>query len=35
VAPYGADFEDGYRAAVVSDAIVESAATKRQVDCHY
>jgi len=35
VAPYGADFEDGYRAAVVADAIVESAQTGRQVDCAY
>ena len=35
VAPYGANFEDGYRAAVVSDAILESANTKRQVDCKY
>ena len=35
VAPYGADFEDGYRQAVVADAIVESAATGRQVDCQY
>jgi predicted dehydrogenase len=35
VAPYGASFEDGYRAAVVSDAILESASTKRQVDCKY
>ncbi len=35
VAPLGADFEDGYRAAVVSDAIVESAATGRIVDCEY
>jgi predicted dehydrogenase len=35
VAPYGADFEDGYRAAVVCDAIVESAEAKRQVDCKY
>ena len=35
VAPHGADFNDGYRAAVVCDAIVESAAAKRQVDIHY
>ncbi len=35
VAPIGADFEDGYRAAVVCDAILESAETKRQVDCKY
>jgi predicted dehydrogenase len=35
VAPYGATFEDGYRAAVVADAIVEAAAGKRQVDIRY
>lgn len=35
VAPIGADFEDGYRCAVVCDAIVESATNKRQVDCKY
>ncbi|GIV79806.1 MAG: oxidoreductase [Litorilinea sp.] len=35
VAPIGADFEDGYRAAVVCDAILESAENKRQVDCKY
>ncbi len=35
VAPYGATFEDGYRAAVICDAIVESAATKKQVDIKY
>ncbi|MGC8874135.1 MAG: Gfo/Idh/MocA family protein [Chloroflexia bacterium] len=35
VAPYGATFEDGYRAAVICDAILESAATKRQVDIRY
>ncbi len=35
VAPYGATFEDGYRAAVVSDAILESARNKRQVDINY
>jgi len=32
VAPYGATFEDGYRNALVCDAILESAETKRQVD---
>ncbi|HEX5501894.1 MAG TPA: Gfo/Idh/MocA family oxidoreductase [Thermomicrobiales bacterium] len=32
VAPDGATFADGYRAALVCDAILESAATKRQVD---
>ena len=31
----GADFEDGYRCAVICDAILESAASKRQVDCKY
>jgi len=35
VAPIGADFEDGYRAAVVCDAILESAQSRRQVDCAY
>jgi len=35
VAPFGADFEDGYRQAVVADAIVESARTGRQIDCKY
>ena len=35
VAPYGATFEDGYRAAVVCDGILESANTRRQVDLKY
>jgi predicted dehydrogenase len=35
VGPYGATFEDGYRAAVICDAILESAASKRQVDVTY
>lgn len=35
VAPYGATFEDGYRAAVVCDAISESATKRRQVDIQY
>jgi predicted dehydrogenase len=35
VAPIGADFEDGYRNAVICDAILASAASKRQVDCRY
>jgi predicted dehydrogenase len=35
VAPYGATFEDGYRAAIVCDAIFESAATKKQVEIEY
>ena len=29
VRPYGADFEDGYRAALICDAIANSAATGR------
>jgi predicted dehydrogenase len=35
VAPLGATFEDGYRCAVVCDAIVESAAKKKHVDCKF
>jgi predicted dehydrogenase len=35
VAPYGATFEDGLRAAMVCDAIMESAENKRQVDLKY
>jgi predicted dehydrogenase len=35
VAPYGATFEDGYRAAVICDTILEAAATKKQVDIKY
>ena len=35
VAPIGADFVDGYRNSVICDAILESAASKRQVDCVY
>jgi predicted dehydrogenase len=35
VGPFGATFEDGYRNAVISDAILESAAAKRQVDIRY
>jgi predicted dehydrogenase len=35
VGPHGATFEDGYRAAVIGDAIVESAQSKRQVDIKY
>jgi predicted dehydrogenase len=35
VGPHGATFEDGYKAAVVCDAILESAASKRQVDVQY
>ena len=33
VGPHGADFEDGYRAAVVCDAIVRSAGTVRANRC--
>jgi predicted dehydrogenase len=32
VAPYAATFEDGYRNAVICDAILESAAGRRQID---
>lgn len=35
VAPYGADFEDGYRNAVICDAILESSRNKAQVDIKY
>ena len=35
VGPHGATFEDGYRAAVICDAIVESAASKKQVEISY
>jgi predicted dehydrogenase len=35
VGPHGATFEDGYRAAVICDAILESAANKKQVDVRY
>ena len=35
VAPYGATFEDGYRADVVLEAIAQSAAKKKQIDCKY
>ncbi len=35
VAPYAATFEDGYRNAVICDAIIESAAARRQVDVRY
>jgi predicted dehydrogenase len=35
VAPLGADFEDGYRCAVICDDIVESARSKKQVKCRY
>ncbi|MBZ0294920.1 MAG: Gfo/Idh/MocA family oxidoreductase [Anaerolineae bacterium] len=35
VAPYGADFVDGYKNAVICDAILESAQTGRMVDIKY
>jgi predicted dehydrogenase len=35
VAPYGATFVDGYRNAVICDAIAESARTRSQVDIRY
>jgi predicted dehydrogenase len=35
VSPIGADFEDGYRTAVICDAILQSADSKRQVACQY
>lgn len=35
VAPYGATFEDGYRAAVVCDAILKSAKAKKHIDIKY
>ena len=35
VGPHGATFLDGYRAAVVCDAIMESATSRKQVDIQY
>ncbi|NOZ73155.1 MAG: Gfo/Idh/MocA family oxidoreductase [Chloroflexi bacterium] len=35
VAPYGATFEDGYRCAVVCDAIVQSSQSRKIVDIRY
>jgi predicted dehydrogenase len=35
VGPHGATFDDGYRAAVICDAILESARTRKQVDIRY
>jgi len=35
VGPHGATFEDGYRAAVICDAIVKSAQSKKTVDIEY
>ncbi len=35
IAPFAATFEDGYRTACISDAILQSAANRRQVDVKY
>src|SRR5688572_17447557 len=35
VAPYGADFEDGYKNAVICDAIFDSAESGRRIDIRY
>jgi predicted dehydrogenase len=35
VTPDGADFEDGYRASVIADALLESSRTGRRVDIRY
>jgi predicted dehydrogenase len=35
VGPHGATFEDGYKAAVICDAILQSAESKRQMDIQY
>ena len=35
VGPHGATFVDGYKAAVICDAIVESAESRRQIDIKY
>jgi predicted dehydrogenase len=35
VGPHGATFLDGYKTAVICDAILQSAATKRQIDIRY
>jgi predicted dehydrogenase len=35
LAPYGATFEDGYKNAVICDAVAQSAESGRQVDIHY
>jgi predicted dehydrogenase len=35
IAPYGADFLDGYKNAVICDAILKSAENKKQVDIKY
>ncbi len=35
IAPYGATFDDGYKAAVICDAIMESTNSKKQIDIIY
>ena len=35
IAPYGATFEDGYKASVICDAILQSAETEKQVAIRY
>lgn len=35
IAPYGATFEDGYRCAVICDAILRSAASGKREEIHY
>jgi predicted dehydrogenase len=35
ISPHGATFEDGYRCAVICDAIVKSAETRKHVECKY
>jgi hypothetical protein len=35
VAPYGATFQDGYRTAVICDAILESAEKRKHVDIRF
>lgn len=35
IKPYGADFEDGYRNAVICDAILQSAKERKQIDVKY
>ena len=35
VDPHGATFEDGYRASVITDAVVESANARKQIDIKY
>jgi predicted dehydrogenase len=35
IAPYGATFEDGYKNAVICDAIIESAEHQKHTDIHY